>query len=210
MLRWFKGSGLGNYAKKVHAPDPMHLPGSQSVGKPAYFRDNPQALQQIAEGAVFVALVLLVFVIVAPVYLRTTEQARRRSCRSNLHHAGIALEMYSQDHDGRLPPDGGDLARQLLTYLPERRALLCPSDDLSRPGYTHRRGVVRVPISYTYASPLTTNSDWSLPYHRTPVLWDYNGGVRTGAHRSGGHVLYLDWHTRWLASDWWSAADRPY
>lgn len=197
------------YVKQVHAPDPLETPGTLPVRLRASGGEM-QARRQAAQGFVFVALVLIAGVYGTRFWNTSTEAARRRVCRQNLHVLGIALQMYVQDYDGRYPTAESDLGRQLFTYVPDVRPFTCPSDDLARPGARGRRRPVRVPISYAYWPPRGANPELSLDVSRIPILWDYNGGVPSGAHQEGGNILYLDGHTRWLPLIHWSAANQPW
>ncbi len=197
------------YVKQVHAPDPLEIPGKLPE-RPRASSGEMQARRQAAQGFVFVALVLIAGIYGTRLWNTSTEAARRKVCRQNLRVLAVALQMYAQDYDGRYPTGEGDLGRQLFTYLPNVRPLACPSDDLTRPGARGRPQSVRVPISYTYWPPRGANPELSLDVSRVPVLWDYNGGVPSGAHQEGGNILYLDGHTRWLPLIHWSAANQPW
>jgi prepilin-type processing-associated H-X9-DG protein len=55
------------------------------------------------ELLVVIAIVVILVAIMLPVLSRVRENARRTSCRSNLRQLGMALEMYSSDHDDMIP-----------------------------------------------------------------------------------------------------------
>jgi len=200
------GTG-GRYSKQIDLADPLELPGKLPIAKAPWWAD-PQALRRATEGAVLLLFVALLVLFGGTLYVRVTELACRRSCRGNLHAIAIALQLYSQDHDGCLPPPEGDFARQMFTYVPGIQILQCPSDDLVRVARRSQR--LQVPISYTYQGPTAANVDLSLDASSTVVAWDRDGGIPRGAHQQGGNLLFLDSHTRWWPRDLWVAADRPF
>lgn len=201
------GESVSHHRKSVHAPEGAILPG-KLVAHPLRWWENPQALRRVAEGAVFIFLVLIIGIFGSQIYLGTTETARRRVCAANLRQIGLALQMYMNDYDGLVPPSGGDFVWQTYRYLPGIRYVICPSDEQVEP--TPRRGQrPRVAISYTYQAPPGLRLDLLPNPASFPTAWDRNGGVPTGAHRQGGNVLYADGHTRWRPMHLWSGADLP-
>lgn len=203
------GSRAARPLKAVHAPELGDAPASLPAGKRLWWQ-NPQALRKASEGAVFVGLVLIIGLYGSRVFFSTTEVARRRSCAANLRTIGLALQMYAQDYNDRLPPTEGDFSRRMLHHLPEVRYFICPSDDLERVVGRAKPKRVRVTISYAYRAPGRTHLDLLPDPTVVPLLWDYDGGVPAGAHRDGGNVLYADGHVRWRPIRFWSAANSPY
>jgi prepilin-type processing-associated H-X9-DG protein len=63
-------------------------------------------------------------------------QSRKTACLSNMRRLGTALLLYSQDHDGRLPPPEYQLSNgewkpwtaTLRSYYDEVRVLTCPAN----------------------------------------------------------------------------------
>jgi prepilin-type N-terminal cleavage/methylation domain-containing protein/prepilin-type processing-associated H-X9-DG protein len=107
----------------------------------------------LIELLVVIAIIAILASIIFPVYAKTRQQARSAACLSNLKQLMMAVKMYVQDADDRLPagttPDmviAGE-SEQLWAYIPvvlypytkSMEIAHCPSDS---------RGVY--PYSYMY------------------------------------------------------------
>jgi prepilin-type N-terminal cleavage/methylation domain-containing protein len=57
----------------------------------------------LIELLVVIAIIAILASLLLPVLSRAKEKAWRAQCTSNLKQVGSAIEMYSQDHNGRLP-----------------------------------------------------------------------------------------------------------
>jgi prepilin-type N-terminal cleavage/methylation domain-containing protein/prepilin-type processing-associated H-X9-DG protein len=57
----------------------------------------------LIELLVVIAIIAILAAMLLPVLGRTKEQGRATACLSNLHQIGIALELYVQDNNNRLP-----------------------------------------------------------------------------------------------------------
>jgi prepilin-type N-terminal cleavage/methylation domain-containing protein/prepilin-type processing-associated H-X9-DG protein len=57
----------------------------------------------LIELLVVIAIILILAAVLFPVFARARENARRASCQSNLKQLALAMTMYTQDYDGRLP-----------------------------------------------------------------------------------------------------------
>ena len=57
----------------------------------------------LIELLVVIAIIGILTAILLPTFPRAREQARRATCRSNLHQIGIALSAYMDDHAGFAP-----------------------------------------------------------------------------------------------------------
>ncbi len=57
----------------------------------------------LTELLVVMAIVALTAMIIFPVYVRSREKASHAVCQVNLRQLGVALELYCQDYDDRLP-----------------------------------------------------------------------------------------------------------
>jgi len=93
----------------------------------------------LIELLVVMAIIALLAALLLPALGRTKEQGRATACLSNLHQTGIALELYVQDNNNRLPTmydnslttitntnPAPDLV--LSNYLGNVRVLRCLSD----------------------------------------------------------------------------------
>src|SRR5512143_2894546 len=92
----------------------------------------------LMELLLVIALISTLAGLMLPALSRARESGRATACLSNLHQIGLALQLYTQDHNNRLPemrdrsmtttnelpaPD-----QVLSNYLGNVRVLRCPSD----------------------------------------------------------------------------------
>jgi prepilin-type N-terminal cleavage/methylation domain-containing protein len=97
----------------------------------------------LIELLVVIAVIAILAGVLLPVIARAKEQGRATACLSNLRQIGLALQLYVEDHDNKLPvlydaPVGTNsltgtnlttLDRALTNYLDAREVFHCPSDD---------------------------------------------------------------------------------
>src|SRR5205085_11459278 len=57
----------------------------------------------LIELIVVIAIIAILAAILFPIFAQAREQARKTACTSNIRQIGMALSMYVQDHDERLP-----------------------------------------------------------------------------------------------------------
>lgn len=176
-------------------------------------------------GLAFLLGVLLLFFIVvrfAESLGTARESTRRLNCQSNLKQIGLALAIYAEEFQGRLPTDAVNLTllgsiRLLSNDLTSAKTWICPSDgrrgtgmgvDLPR-GYESLTASI---VSYSYVP----NQIWHKPDDPTApsivVLdrigtataagstWpkDSNHMRRTPSTKTkGGNILFNDGHVEW-------------
>jgi len=100
----------------------------------------------LIELLVVIAIIAILAAILFPVFARAREKARQSSCLSNMKQIGLAVLMYAQDYDERIPlqyhNSGGEPALTLTQpggrsvwyvyiepYLKNRQILECPSSE---------------------------------------------------------------------------------
>jgi len=136
--------------------------------------------------------------ILLPALARAREGARRLSCLNNLSQIGLAMTLYAQENDGRLPWSGGAGNADCLValceqYVPDRNVFFCPSDpdsydssssDPAAP-LTAELGVTGgLRASYDYFGAYT-NQPIVLPalpgpITHIPIMWDSSSGPFDG------------------------------
>src|SRR5579859_2605199 len=142
---------------------------------------NEQPSNVQAHGArtrkrlMFVGVAIALFLVLALMFDRSREKAHRVMCMSNMHAFGLSIAMYSEEHEGRIPRDFGEV-RQFYT---SDKALTCPSaKDRSRPSYEILLGGKKWNGPDTIDAIVMTESPLN--------------------HRSGRNALYGDGHVSWV------------
>jgi prepilin-type N-terminal cleavage/methylation domain-containing protein/prepilin-type processing-associated H-X9-DG protein len=86
----------------------------------------------LVELLVVISIIGLLIGLSVPALSRARENARRTKCLSNVRQLQIALQMYADSHDGRVPPrhyDAGAVwVDRLEPYYANRELLHCPTD----------------------------------------------------------------------------------
>ena len=86
----------------------------------------------LIEILVVISIISLLIGISVPALSRARENARRAKCLSNVRQLRVALQMYADSHDGRVPPrdydEGAVWVDRLEPYYANRKLLRCPTD----------------------------------------------------------------------------------
>jgi prepilin-type N-terminal cleavage/methylation domain-containing protein/prepilin-type processing-associated H-X9-DG protein len=111
----------------------MNSPTSGTPG-----RELAREAFTLVELLVVIAIITVLAALLLPSLGRAREASRAAACLSNLHQIGIALQLYVQDNNNRLPSmrdrsltTTNDLPSPdmvLTNYLGNYRVLKCPSD----------------------------------------------------------------------------------
>jgi prepilin-type N-terminal cleavage/methylation domain-containing protein/prepilin-type processing-associated H-X9-DG protein len=155
----------------------------------------------LIELLVVIAVIGILASLLLPVLGRAKEAARSTACLSNLHQIGIALQLYVQDNNNRLPfmrdksltttnalrgPD-----QVLASDLGNTNVLRCPSD---REQLFEQTG-----SSYAWNSLLNgEDADhlvvFNIPFdpHQIPVFFDKNAFHKARGPNKGVNYLYAD------------------
>ncbi|MBC7289088.1 MAG: DUF1559 domain-containing protein, partial [Armatimonadetes bacterium] len=169
----------------------------------------------LIELLVVIAIIAILASILFPVFARAREQARKAKCLAHLKQIGMALIMYTQDHDGLLPycdiredADGMPLDSYapiftvLDAYTRNSQIFRCPSDQswyrpLAQGG--HGWGV----LSYGWIYPFN-GQDIDYPtfmgidLRPYPCLLDADNFHDRSTQQIAKNALWLDGHVKFL------------
>jgi prepilin-type N-terminal cleavage/methylation domain-containing protein/prepilin-type processing-associated H-X9-DG protein len=163
----------------------------------------------LIELLVVIAIIAIVAALLLPALGRAKESARATVCLSNLHQAGIALQIYVQENNNRLPvmrdvpTDTNAIAantfpsinKVLAAQLGNTNVLRCPSDFA---GYFELTG-----SSYSWNNLLNGEDADHLEVfnihfdpHEIPVLYDKEDFHKARGPDKAVNYLYADGHIK--------------
>jgi prepilin-type processing-associated H-X9-DG protein len=162
----------------------------------------------LIELLVVIAIIALLAGLLLPVLTRAKETARGTACLSNLRQVGVALQLYVQENNNRLPvmrdrvtgtnQSGIPVPGPETTLAPElanTNILRCPSD---RTGLFEETG-----SSYSWNSLLNGQREDQLMVfgmqfdsHAIPVFFDKEAFHAARGANKGVNYLYADGHIK--------------
>jgi len=71
----------------------------------------------LIELLVVIAIIALLMAILLPSLNRARDQGKGIACRNNLKQIGLALTLYAQDHEGKVPRNGGVWILKFMPYV---------------------------------------------------------------------------------------------
>ncbi len=129
--------------------------------------------------------------ILVPIFARPGHPAYLTTCKSNIKEIGTGTALYLGDNDDRMPLE--DWMDSLLPYTKNRDMMGCPF--VSRYGYGLKIGVVGINASKE------KDPEHTAMYFETDALGKSvvaNLAARSGRHKKGSHVGYLDTHAKFV------------
>lgn len=159
----------------------------------------------LIELLVVIAIIAILAAILFPVFARARENARRASCISNMKQIGIAMNMYTQDYDERLPEPGlggvfrnasntglGQLFMGVLPfhlavqpYAKNYQVFACPSDSLRLNASVNRSGIVDA-----FKAANVPGANTLPPYSNSMTF-----------HRAIGEIFPMSYATNYILSN---------
>ncbi len=161
----------------------------------------------LIELLVVIAIIGVLAALLLPALGRAKEEGRATACLSNLRQLGIALQLYVQDNQNRLPAMRDALIGTnsspatnfptidvvLTNYLGSHKILRCPSDT--------KQLFEQTGSSYAWNSLVNTQDAehlevFSLQFdpHQVPLLFDKEAFHRARGPARGVNYLYADGH----------------
>ena len=172
-----------------HTPLPPHTP-------PPGGKSPVVVILLVLGGCATVGVVgvAVLAAILFPVFAQAKEASRKATCLTHLKHLSIAVQMYTQDHDGRYPISS-NWESATTPYHRNTGLLTCPSEASATPGYAFNAALDRL------------HQDRVKAPKRQPVLFESILKKPSGSDRlesfntrhwangsKAGNVAYADGH----------------
>ena len=164
----------------------------------------------LIELLVVIAIMAILAALLLPVISKAKEQGRSAACLSNLRQVGLALQMFVQDNDNKMPvmydallsTNASPLTNTMATmdlvlsnYLGNGRVLLCPSD--------RKELFVQTGSSYAWNTLINgQDADHLVVFlinfdpHNIPVAFDKEAFHASVGPGRGVNYLYADGHIK--------------
>jgi prepilin-type N-terminal cleavage/methylation domain-containing protein/prepilin-type processing-associated H-X9-DG protein len=161
----------------------------------------------LLELLVVIAIIAILAALLLPVVAKSKEHGKSVACLSNLRQVGIAVNLFTQDNDNKLPvifdapvgaPPTNALTQMdvvLSNHLGQVRVLLCPSDS--------KQLFAQTGSSYSWNSLLNGQDAEHLTVfamdfapHNIPIAFDKEACHAAVGSGRGVNYLYADGHIK--------------
>ena len=162
----------------------------------------------LIELLVVIAIIAILAALLLPVIAKSKESGKSTACLSNLRQVGIALQLYAQDHENKLPVMYDALLSTnstpsntmtidivLSNYLGNVHVLRCPSDGKDIFGQTGSSYAWNSLVNGQDADHLVVFSIDFDP-HNIPLAFDKEAFHAAVGNGRGVNYLYADGHIK--------------
>ena len=163
-----------------------HIAHSRAKKQPELFGGAGMALTGLIMGYISTALSLLIIPailagLLLPALAKAKQRAQTISCVNNMKQIGLAARLYSNDHNGKFPPDFLTMSNELNAP----RILVCPGDSSKKAAANWSQFDPNQNVSYEFLTPNANENDvtqqtaFQCPVHGNIGLGD--GSVQQGS-----------------------------
>ena len=164
----------------------------------------------LVELLVVIGIIAILAALLLPVIVKSKEHGKSAACLSNLHQIGIALQLFVQDNDNKMPmmydafvstsatpPTNSTATMDLVlsNYLGNVRVLLCPSDNkelFAKTGSSYGWNSLINGQDAEHLSLLSIDFD----PHNIPLAFDKEAFHAAVGQGRGVNYLYADGHIK--------------
>lgn len=125
-----------------------HIAHSRSRKRPEQYGGDGFAIAGLVMGYASLVFVPLLAGMLLPALAKAKDKAQRINCVNNMKQIGLAARMWSNDHNGKFPPDFLSMSNELSTP----KILVCPSDS-SKTRMMNWSEFTADNVSYEYLQP---------------------------------------------------------